>query len=73
LFARRTLIRNLVIKAHYTPKGFESLIQMRSSIAKKKRRQSYGQRKKEIQYLMFLKEKCDISIKARGYANGRSQ
>jgi len=30
-------------------------------------------KKKALHYLMFLKEKCDSAIKARGCANGRSQ
>jgi hypothetical protein len=34
---------------------------------------SYKQRKKALRYLMFLKEKRDGTIKARGCADGRSQ
>jgi len=34
---------------------------------------SYEQRKKALQYLMFLKEKRDGTIKTRGCADGRSQ
>jgi len=34
---------------------------------------SYEQRKKALRYLMFLKEKRDGTIKARGCADGRSQ
>jgi len=34
---------------------------------------SYDKRKKELRYLMFLKEKRDGTIKARGCADGRPQ
>jgi len=31
---------------------------------------SHDEKKKALQYLMFLKEKCDSSINARGCADG---
>jgi len=34
---------------------------------------SYEERKKALRYLMFLKEKRDGTIKARGCADGRPQ
>jgi len=34
---------------------------------------TYDERKKALRYLMFLKEKCDGSIKSRGCADGRPQ
>jgi len=34
---------------------------------------TYDERKNALRYLMFLKEKCDRSIKARGCADGRLQ
>jgi len=34
---------------------------------------TYDERKKALRYLMFLKEKHDGSIKARGCADGRPQ
>jgi len=34
---------------------------------------TYDERKKALRYLMFLKEKRDGSIKARGCADGRPQ
>jgi len=34
---------------------------------------TYKERKKALQYLMFLKEKRDGTIKAKGCADGRSQ
>jgi len=34
---------------------------------------SYDQRKKVLRYLMFLKEKIDRTIKARGCADSRPQ
>jgi len=34
---------------------------------------TYDERKKALRYLMFLKEKRDGTIKARGCADGRSQ
>jgi len=34
---------------------------------------TYDEKKKALRYLMFLKEKRDGTIKARGCSNGRSQ
>jgi len=42
-------------------------------LPKKKEDMTYDKRKKSLRYLMFLKEKRDGMIKARGCANGRSQ
>ena len=39
----------------------------------KKEDMAYEQRKKALRYLMFLKEKSDGTIKARGCADSRSQ
>jgi len=42
-------------------------------VPKKKEDISYDNRKRALRYLMFLREKCDGSIKVRGCADGRSQ
>ena len=42
-------------------------------LPKKKEDMTYDKRKKALRHLMFLKEKRDGSIKARGCADGRSQ
>jgi len=34
---------------------------------------SYEERKIALRYLMFLKEKCDRTIKSRGFMDGRPQ
>jgi len=39
----------------------------------KKRNKCHANKKKTIMYFMFLKEKRDRSIKARGFADGKSQ
>ena len=42
-------------------------------LPKKKEDMAYDKRKRALRYLMFLKEKGDGTIKARGCADGRSQ
>jgi len=42
-------------------------------LPKKKEDMTYDERRKALRYLMFLKEKRDETIKARGCADGRSQ
>jgi len=42
-------------------------------LPRKKEDMMYNERKKELRYLMFLKEKRDGTTKARGCADGRSQ
>jgi len=54
-------------------KELNQLHERNALLPKKKEDMTYEERKKVLRYLMFLKEKRDRSIKARGCADGRSQ
>jgi len=54
-------------------KELSQLHQRDALLPKKKEDMTYEERKKALRYLMFLKEKRDGTIKARGCADGRSQ
>jgi len=53
-------------------KEFNQLHEWQALFPKKKEDMSYDERKRELRYPMFVKEKCDSRIKARGCADGRS-
>ena len=54
-------------------KELNQLHKRQALMPKKKEDMSYEERKKTLRYLMFTKEKCDGTIKARGCADRRSQ
>lgn len=54
-------------------KELNQLHERQALMPKKKEDMSYEERKKALRYLMFIKEKHDSTIKARGCADGRSQ
>jgi hypothetical protein len=54
-------------------KELNQLHERQALMPKKKEDMSYEERKKALRYLMFIKEKRDGTIKARGCADGRSQ
>ena len=54
-------------------KELNQLHERKALLPLRKEEMSFEQRKKALCYLMFLKEKRDGTIKARGCANGRSQ
>jgi len=54
-------------------KELSQLHQRDALLPKKKEDMTYEERKKALRYLMFLNEKRDGTIKARGCADGRSQ
>ena len=54
-------------------KELNQLHEQQALMPKKKEGMSYEERKKALRYLMFIKEKRDGTIKARGCADGRSQ
>ena len=54
-------------------KELNQLHEQKAILPLRKEDMSYKQRKKALRYLMFLKEKRDCTIKARGCADGRSQ
>jgi len=54
-------------------KELNQLHEQKALLPLRKEDMSYKQRKKALHYLMFLKEKCDGMIKARGCADRRSQ
>ena len=54
-------------------KELHQLHERKALLPLRKEDMSFEQRKKALRYLMFLKEKRDGTIKARGCADGRSQ
>ena len=54
-------------------KELNQLHERNTFLPKKKEEVLYDERKKALRYLIFLKEKHDGTIKARGCADGRSQ
>jgi len=54
-------------------KELNQLHEQQALMPKKKEDMSYEERKKALRYLMFIKEKRDGTIKARGCSDGRSQ
>jgi len=54
-------------------KELNQLHEQKALLPLRKEDMSYEQTKRALRYLMFLKEKCDSIIKARGCADGRSQ
>jgi len=53
-------------------KELNELHEQEALLTLKKEEMSYEQRKTTLQYLIFHKEKCDPTIKARGYAYGNT-
>lgn len=54
-------------------KELNQLHEQQALIPKRKEETSYEESKKALRYLMFIKEKRDSTMKARGCADGRSQ